>query len=80
METKVQKWGNSLAVRLSKHVVEESKIKAGSRVGIEVDDGKIVLEVRGRKQYSLRKLLAKVTRKNAHGEFDLGSATGKEIW
>jgi antitoxin MazE len=80
METTVQKWGNSLAVRLSKHVVEESNIKAGSRVGVEVDDGKIVLEVRGKKQYSLRKLLAKVTRKNAHGEFDLGRAEGKEIW
>ena len=50
METRVQKWGNSLAVRLSKHIVEETKIKAGSRVGVEVDDGKIVLEVRERKQ------------------------------
>jgi antitoxin MazE len=80
METKVQKWGNSLAVRLSKHVVQESNIKEGSRVAVEVDDGKIVLEVRGMKQYSLRKLLSKVTRKNAHGEFDLGRAEGKEIW
>jgi antitoxin MazE len=80
METTVQKWGNSLAVRLSKHIVEESKIRAGSRVGIEVDEGKIVLEVKGRKQYSLRTLLAKVTRKNAHGELDLGRVEGKEVW
>jgi antitoxin MazE len=80
METKVKKWGNSLAVRLSRHVVQESNIREGSRVGVEVDDGKIVLEVKGTKQYSLRKLLAKVTRKNAHGEFDLGKAKGKEIW
>lgn len=80
METTVQKWGNSLAVRLSKHIVEESKIRAGSRVGVEVDDGKIVVEIRGRKQYSLRKLLAKVTRRNSHGEFDLGRVNGKELW
>jgi antitoxin MazE len=80
METTVQKWGNSLAVRLSKHIAEESKIRAGSRVDVEVDDGKIVLEVRGRKQYSLRTLLAKVTRKNSHGEFDLGRVKGKEVW
>ena len=80
METTVQKWGNSLAVRLSKHIAEESKIRVGSRVGVEVDDGKIVLEVRGRKQYSLRKLLAKVTRKNSHAEFDLGRVKGKEVW
>jgi len=80
METKVQKWGNSLAVRLSRHVVQESNIREGSRVGVEVDDGKIVLEVKGTKQYSLGKLLAKVTRKNIHGEFDLGKAKGKEVW
>lgn len=80
METKVQKWGNSLAVRLSRHVVQESNIKEGSHLAVEVDDGKIILEVRGRKLYSLRKLLAKVTRKNAHCEFELGKAEGKEIW
>jgi antitoxin MazE len=80
METTVQKWGNSLAVRLSKHVVEETNIKEGSRVGVEVDNGKIVLEVRGRKQYSLRSLLARVSRRNVHGESDLGRAEGKEIW
>ena len=80
METRVQKWGNSLAVRLSKHVVQESNIREGSLVAVEVDDGKIVLEVRGMKQYSLQKLLAKVTRKNAHGESDLGKREGKEIW
>jgi antitoxin MazE len=80
METKVQKWGNSLAVRLSKHVVQESRIREGSLVGVEVDDGRIVLEVMGRKQYSLRTLLAKVTKKNAQGEVDLGRSTGKEIW
>ena len=80
METTVQKWGNSLAIRLSKHVAQESNIREGSHLVIEVDDGKITLEVTGMKQYSLRKLLAKVTRKNSHGEFDLGRAGGKEIW
>lgn len=80
METKVQKWGNSLAVRLSKHVVQESNIKEGSHVAVEVDEGKIIMEVKGRKHYSLRKLLAKVTRKNVHGEFEVGQPAGKEIW
>ena len=80
METKVQKWGNSLAVRLSRHIVHESNIREGSRVAVDVDDGKIVLEVVGSKRYSLRKLLAKVTGKNTHGEFNLGRAKGKEIW
>lgn len=80
METRVQKWGNSLAVRLSKDVVRESNIQEGTHVAVDVDDGKIVLEVKGTKRYSLRKLLAKVTRKNIHREFESGSPIGKEIW
>lgn len=80
METRVQKWGNSLAVRLSTHVVRESNIQEGTYVGIDVDEGKIILEVKGKKRYSLRQLLAKVTRKNIHGEFESGPPVGKEIW
>jgi antitoxin MazE len=80
METRVQKWGNSLAVRLSKHVVRESNIHEGSYVAIDVDEGKIVLEVKGTKRYSLRKLLAKVKRTNIHREFEPGPPVGKEIW
>jgi antitoxin MazE len=80
METRIQKWGNSLAVRLPRHIIQESNAKVGSYLAVEVDDGKIVLELKGRKQYSLRKLLSKVTKKNSHGEIDLGNAKGKEIW
>ena len=80
METRVQKWGNSLAVRLSKHVVRESNIREGTYVAVDVDEGKIILEVKGTKRYSLRKLLARVKRTNIHREFESGSPVGKEIW
>lgn len=80
METRVQKWGNSLAVRLSKHVVRESNIREGTYVAIGVDEGKIILEVKGKKRYSLRSLLAKVKRTNIHREFESDPAVGKEIW
>ena len=80
METRVQKWGNSLAVRLSKNVVRESNIREVSYVSIDVDEGKIILEVKGTKRYSLRKLLARVKRTNIHKEFESGPPVGKEIW
>jgi antitoxin MazE len=80
METRVQKWGNSLAVRLSKHVVRESNIREGSYVAIDVDEGKIILEVKGSKRYSLRKLLTKVTRTNIHRGFESRAPVGREIW
>jgi antitoxin MazE len=80
METRIQKWGNSLAVRLSKHVVRESNIKEGTYVAVDVDEGKIILEVKGTKRYSLQKLLAKVKRANIHREYESGAPVGKEIW
>jgi len=35
MKTQMVKWGNSLAVRISKHVVEEAKLKEGDWLEIE---------------------------------------------
>lgn len=80
METTVQKWGNSLAVRLSRDVVEETNLQEGTRVRVTLEKNRIVLQAVKRKQYSLGKLLTKVTRKNLHAEFDFGEAVGKESW
>lgn len=43
METKVQKWGNGLAIRLSRHVVDEAQVHEGSLMSLEARKGKIVL-------------------------------------
>lgn len=80
METRVQKWGNSLAVRLSRHIVDETNLQEGSRVAVELGRGKIVLRAVTKKEYSLRKLLSGVTRKNVHLESDFGKSAGKEVW
>jgi len=80
METTIQKWGNSLAVRLSRDVVQETNLQEGTRVRVTLEKDRIVLRAVKRKQYSLRMLLTKVTRNNRHGEFDRGEAVGREAW
>ena len=80
METGMQKWGNCLAMRLSKSVIRESNIREATCVAIGVEEGKIILEVKAKKRYSLRNLLAKVKRPNFHREFEAGQPVGKEIW
>jgi len=80
METGVQKWGNCLAMRLSKSVIRESNICEATYVAIGVEEGKTILEVKAKKRYSLRNLLAKVKRPNLHREFEAGPPVGKEIW
>lgn len=43
METKIQPWGNSMAVRLPSSVVNDMKLKQGDALQIDVQDGAIVL-------------------------------------
>jgi antitoxin MazE len=80
METKVQKWGNGLAIRLSRHVVDEAQVHEGSLMSLEARKGKIVLQEVTKKVYTLRTLLAGVKRKNIHAEAEFGKPVGKEKW
>jgi antitoxin MazE len=81
MLTKVQKWGNSLALRLPKALTEEAGVHLDSPVEIFVRDHTIVFEpVREKKAYNLDELLAGVKPDNLHGETDFGPPAGKEVW
>ncbi len=81
MTTTIQKWGNSLAVRLSKHVAEDADIEEGSVVEVSAKDSGIVIRVVPKtKEYSLKELLKGVTPHNKHKEVDWGPPRGKEIW
>ena len=80
MLTKVQQWGNSLALRIPRSFAAEAEVEAGSVVDISVGkDGLRVRPVRRRK-YALRKLLEGVTRRNLHAEVETGRPVGREVW
>ena len=82
MLAKVQKWGNSQGLRLSKRVLEDAQISVGEEVDVTVRDGAIVLapakRVRGR--YSLRRLVARIPKEYRAQELDWGKPVGKEVW
>jgi antitoxin MazE len=80
MQTKIQKWGNSLAVRIPKAFVEEAHVAYGTSVDLSVDDGKIVIDPRAEPEYRLEDLLKGVTKRNIHAEVDTGEAVGREVW
>jgi antitoxin MazE len=80
MHTTVQKWGNSLAVRIPKPFVEEIHIASGSEVDLTVDDGRIIIVPQPEAKYSLTELLQGVTARNRHSETDTGTAVGQEVW
>jgi antitoxin MazE len=79
MEVIVQKWGNSLAVRLPKVYAKEIHINPGSLLTINREDNKLILEPKQEKD-KLKALLAKVTPENIHEEVETGPRMGNEAW
>lgn len=80
MEVQVQKWGNSLALRIPKSFAKQVKIEQGSYVDLSAVEGKLIAKPIEEQEYSLEQLLAGITDQNIHAEFDTGNAVGKEIW
>ena len=67
-------------MRIPRSVAHESRISQGSTVDVLLEEGRIVVEPLSESGYTLRELLARVTRRNLHGEVDTGGPVGKEAW
>ena len=80
MQTKITKWGNSLALRIPKSFALNANLKQNDVVDLSIEKEKIIITPIYEKEYSLKELLDKVTESNLHGEFDTGEPVGKEIW
>jgi len=79
MQARIQKWGNSLAIRIPKPFALEVGLEQNSLVSVSISKGKLVLEP-VKPVYSLGELLAQVTPDNLHQEIETGSAVGSEAW
>lgn len=79
MTTTVQKWGNSLGVRIPKKIADKLEIEGGSVMAVIQKKGKIILEPI-EKVPSLEELMEQITPENQHKEVDWGEPRGAEIW
>ncbi|MDD5093499.1 MAG: AbrB/MazE/SpoVT family DNA-binding domain-containing protein [Dehalococcoidia bacterium] len=82
MVTKVQKWGNSQGLRLSRQVLEDAHISVGDDVDVAVRDGAIIISPAKpkRSRYNLEELVSRIPPDYAAGEVDWGKPVGKEAW
>ena len=79
MKTTVQKWGNSLAVRIPRPFADEVNLEENSAVDLSVRGGKLVI-VPAQPELTLEALVQEITDDNRHQEFETGKAVGREIW
>ena len=80
MRGKVQRWGNSLAIRIPKVLAMQIGLAEQGEVDISVVDTQIVVSLAAPSPYTLDGLLAGVTEDNLHAEVSTGSAMGNEVW
>jgi antitoxin MazE len=80
MRVRVQKWGNSLALRIPKPFAEEIGMDQGTPVDLSLVDGKLVVEPVSDDGPTLAQLLDGVTRRNLHEATDWGDPAGSEAW
>ena len=79
MTTKIQKWGNSLGIRLPKVLIESTPFSLGSEVEVEKKGSEIILKVVKPKYPSLKEIMKTIDPKKIHPLVDWGPAVGKEI-
>lgn len=80
MKTRVQKWGNSLALRIPKSFAAEAGLQADATVELSLVKGKLVVRRVAPQPLTLEELLSGVTDENLPGEWNTGPAIGKESW
>lgn len=79
MRANIQKWGNSLALRIPKPLAEQAHMIQGSLVEIKIIDDMLQIETIAPEHYTLKALLAEITEDNIHEEFESGHILGREV-
>ena len=80
MRTKVQKWGNSLAIRIPKLFAQNIRLRNNDSVELLLKKGNLIISPIIDEEYTLEELLSGVTVDNVHNEIDTGKPVGKEVW
>lgn len=79
MKTKIQKWGNSLGVRLPKSIAEQKELREGLGVSVMLKNNQIVIEPVN-EEVSLDSLLSTISEDNLHEETEWSDVRGNEVW
>jgi antitoxin MazE len=75
----VQKWGNSLAIRIPQALAGQMEVAEGTAVELCVRDGDLIVRPNRTAKLSLSELLKSCKPTQLHGETDFGGDIGREI-
>lgn len=79
MKARIQKWGNSLALRIPKSFAQELSIKEDTMIELTVEQDHLVVTVMPEERLVLADLVEKITSENRHQELLVDGPQGKEL-
>jgi antitoxin MazE len=80
LKARIQKWGNSLALRIPKSFALEAGLQRETDIELSLSEGKLIITPLAKSKFTLKQLLAKINQENLHHEIDTGPAAGNEAW
>ena len=80
METRIKKWGNSLAIRIPQSVANQIDLRPDLPVNLAINGTDLTISPIRQTPVTLEGLLDKITEDNRHEEADFGPPVGEEIW
>ena len=80
MRTSIQRWGNSLAVRIPKAHARELGLQPGGEIEMRVKEGALVMRAVRQRRPTLKELLKGVRPENLHEHISFGRPVGREVW
>ena len=80
MEIKLQKWGNSDAIRIPSSILKSLNLKTNDKVILEKIEDKIVITIPKKERISLEERFKAYKGENLAKEFVWDDPKGREIW
>jgi antitoxin component of MazEF toxin-antitoxin module len=77
---KIQKWGNSQGLRLSRQLLAQAEIEVGDDVEVVVSEQQIVVRKLQLPKYDLAELVARIPKSYTAEKAATGPAVGRETW
>lgn len=80
MESRLQKWGNSMGIRIPISILKTLNLKENDRLDLNYEDDKIIISKSNKNKISLAERFKKYNGENLSKEFEWDEPTGGEIW
>ncbi len=79
MKTQIGRWGNSLAIRIPKYIVDELALTVNGEVDCRLENGVLIIQpINQLGKYSLQQLISQELEDEK--EIEWGKSMGEEEW